>query len=269
MASILAVCYVSGKAALLHQLIHTMYKGAFQYGASIYISCAAVFLSGTLCDIEDAESIGRCVRTGAAGMKLLERFKSSPLTTGSMRARIGAPFWALCGPWGQHWRDAVPEQERIGIEAVNDGEFEYAGYCVWHAAAMRFFSGEPLQSLSRWCSETIRVALRHGRSNQVTLAVYTHQLVLGLIGARSFDEPYEVAGALQTTEQAVQQLMDQNVYLFAHFLLHLQLQARYYSGDYAAGMALLDRCKLTRPGGHVYAAMELFFRALTILRAVH
>jgi hypothetical protein len=135
MASLLAMTFVTGKIDLLQRLIHTMYRSAFQYGASIYLSCAAVYLGGMLCASEVPDDLGRCVRTGSAGMQLFARFKSSPLTTGSMKARIAAPFWAICAPWGQHWRDAAPEQERIGVEAVHDGEFEYSGYCVWHAAA--------------------------------------------------------------------------------------------------------------------------------------
>jgi GAF domain-containing protein len=205
-----------------------------------------------------------------AGMRLYERFKTSVYTTGSMKARIAAPYWAISGPWGQHWRDAAPAQWQIGVQAVNDGEFEYSGYCVWHAAAMRWYSGEPLHQLTRGLAEMQRVATRHGRSNQVMFAAYTSQLVQFLLGQRKFEDSFDVNGQQRTTEQLIQQMLDAGVQLFAHFLLTYQQQARFYAGDYAAACSFIPRLAATRRtvAGHIYFAMDLWYSALSHLRHV-
>jgi hypothetical protein len=68
MASILAVSYVQGQIdgpTGLRALIQTMYAAAAKHGASIYLSCAMVYMSGMLCASDNPDDLGRCVATGS------------------------------------------------------------------------------------------------------------------------------------------------------------------------------------------------------------
>ena len=252
-ASILSTLVVTGEHQQLREIVYSMLHQAGRYGSSIYVACALVFLVRTFIESEAPDDISRCVTIGSACMRVFERFKSSPSTTGSMKARISTPFYGICSPWGEHWSVVGPAMWRIGVEAVQDGEYEYSGYCVWHTAGMRYYAGEPLKRLDRGCIEMINIARRIGRANQITFAVHTHQMVQKLIKAKRLDEPFLIDGERHTDDEVIRSLIDDKCFLFAHFMLTYQIQYRYYVRDYEGACQVVPQLEATRgaSAGHV------------------
>ena len=270
--SILSPCFVgqAGQQERLQLVVCTMMSQAMQFGASIYLSCALVFYGGTLCASSDVKDMGACVRAAQAGMELCDRFRKSHLATGIMLARIGAPFYAVCSSWGAHMSVAGPAQWQVYLDAVECGELEYAGYGMWHSCGALFFTADPLLQLEERLDDRRRGALRAGRLNHMQYAIYVQHAVQRLLLQKQFDAPFLYDGRMLSSTAAIAQMRASGVDLFAHFLLVLDQMHLYLSGNYTGAAALCPQLTQTRrsTGGHVYLAIDLFYSAASILRAV-
>jgi hypothetical protein len=94
-------------------------------------------------------------------------------------------FWAFSACWSTPVRDIIQPYWNIQSDSIRAGEYEYAGYSVWHHCVHRFYAGEGLLHLQQQLGEIIR---RYEKSNLHRLTIflqYTLSLVQRLLLQRS------------------------------------------------------------------------------------
>jgi predicted ATPase len=155
---------------VLKRLSLLLHHGNSEYSAYIFNSYA--FMLAAI-----PEKIREAHHFGQLSIRLLDRYENPRYNT-----HIRSMFYGFILPFAEHTRKSIKALEPLHHEAMEIGDFFSAGNSLFLAAAFRFFTGKPLESVKDHMAQCRRVLIKNRIMHHVLNLDPHHQMVLNLMG---------------------------------------------------------------------------------------
>ncbi|MGL5193418.1 MAG: serine/threonine protein kinase, partial [Chroococcales cyanobacterium] len=133
---------------------------------------------------------------GQLAMEFLEKFNAK-----SLKARILNQVYSMILPWQQPLRDCLPALQEGYQAGLENGDVEYAAYCILHYHEYEYFCGKNLIKLGEKLAQYSQALEEINQRNTLTYHEIYRQAVLNLVDAP--DQPTELVGTAYNERQSL------------------------------------------------------------------
>ncbi|MCT7965452.1 AAA family ATPase [Laspinema sp. D1] len=166
---------------------------SLKYGNS-FESAVAYGFYGLI--LSDMGQLAQALEFGQLAMELLEKFNAK-----SLKVRIVNQVYSMILPWQQPLRDCLPALQEGYQAGLENGDFEYAAYCILHHHEYEYFCGKNLIKLGDKLTQYSQALKEINQRNTLTYHEIYRQAVLNLLDAP--EQPTELVGAAYNERQSL------------------------------------------------------------------